>query len=207
MWVAVETSDLVGSTKMSEALRLEALKGVKACLAHLLAEQLGQYEVFRGDAYQVLYLQPALALKHALLTKLYLYSSLPERVEVTQSLAIGDTSKTLLTLGENMEPVFIASGRQLETLPSGFLAYAVNSVSEDFQLALACMNRLLQLLTRKQAEMLYWSILLEFPEQKIIAQRLKVSRQNVNTHLIRAHADLFKAILIQYKHNISELTK
>lgn len=207
MLVAVETSDLVGSTKLSDELRSKALSGIKQSLTYLHEQNAGQFEVFRGDAYQVMCTKPELAIKQALLIKLFLLSQLPQTVQVTQSIAIGEVAEPIGTLGENMSPVFVHSGRQLETLQSGYLGLYEQPLTADFLLANAFMNRLIQQLTSKQAEILYWSIKLDFPEQKLIAKKLSMSRQNVNTHMLRANADLFRAFLEQYKNNISGLIK
>lgn len=207
MFVAVETSDIVGSTSLSPELQGQALEELKQCLKNIASEDIGKFEISRGDAYQVLYFNAQDALRQALLTKLFMMFRVSQTILISQSIAVGELLPPLKQIGEHMEQVFVDSGRQLETLPSAYLGFHANGFSSDFLLALSFMNRLLSQLTNKQAEILYWAIRLNFPEQKIIAKQLNMSRQNVNIHLQRANADLFRAILDRYASNIKELIK
>jgi DNA-binding transcriptional regulator LsrR (DeoR family) len=43
-----------------------------------------------------------------------------------------------------------------------------------------------------------------YPEQKKIAEQLNMTRQNVNTHLIRANADLIKAYIDYFEDKCGE---
>jgi len=207
MFVAVETSDIVASTELSESLRKEVIAAIKSRYAQMLTNTSSQFDFFRGDAYQVLYADPECALKQALLTKLYLLAFLAKPIQITQSLAVGKTQNITINMGENMDEVFVRSGRNLDELQSAYLHLYCDEFSDDFSLVMACMNRFLSNITRKQAEMLYWWLLWDFPEHKKIAEHLNVSRQNINTHLLRANADLFKALLDQYSKHIQGLVK
>lgn len=207
MFVAVETSDIVGSTEMSGALRKQVVDSIKSRYSELLMDNKSQFDFFRGDAYQVLYADATESLKQALLTKLYLLAFLPQAVQITQSLAIGKTQEISSKMGENMDEVFVRSGRNLDSLDSAYLHVYCADFSDDFNLIMTCMNRFLSNITRKQAEMLYWWILWDFPEHKKIAEHLNVSRQNINTHLLRGNADLYKALLNQFNLHIKGLLK
>ncbi|MFW8589718.1 hypothetical protein ACOI22_02835 [Glaciecola sp. 2405UD65-10] len=206
MLIAVETSDIVASTKLSKALRSEAVASIKDCYSKALVNQYDQFDFFRGDAYQVLYSQAQNSLKQSLLTKLFLMSMLPQEISVTQSIALGHTSNIETNLGENMDDVFVISGRTLDTLKSGYLNINYSELSADFSLLMEFANRLLSGITAKQAQILYWWILLGFPEHKVIADQLSVSRQNINTHLLRSNADLFKKLLLNFSEQIERLT-
>ena len=80
------------------------------------------------------------------------------------------------------------------------------TIGADFSLLMEFANRLLSGITAKQAQILYWWILLGFPEHKVIADQLSVSRQNINTHLLRSNADLFKKLLLNFSEQIERLT-
>lgn len=206
MLIAVETSDIVASTKLPKHLRLEAVASIKNCYSNALLNKFDQFDFFRGDAYQVLYSQAQNSLKQALLTKLFLMSMLSQQINITQSIALGTTSNLEVNLGENMDEVFVISGRTLDTLKSGYLNIICEEFSADFSLLMEFANRLLTGITAKQAQILYWWILLDFPEHKVIADKLNVSRQNINTHLLRSNADLFKKLLFNFSQQIAELT-
>ena len=91
-----------------------------------------------------------------------------------------------------MDKVFIHSGRQLDAQEKGEIAFAKHYVNQDFVLASKFLNRMLSQLTTKQAEVLYWYIKLDFPDQQSIANKLNMTRQNVNSHLLRANTDLIR---------------
>ena len=206
MLVAVETGDIVGSTQLTPELLTAANVALNECCLSLQYKTLGKFEVFRGDAYQVLYFHAKHALRHAVLTKLCLLTQLEQPVSLTQSLSIGELSNIPNNIGQCMAPVFVNSGRHLDTLKSGMISVEPSKLSSDFSLSMAFFNSLLQQLTRKQTTILYWYIKLDYPEHKVIAKQLGVTRQNVNTHLQRANADLVKALLSQYSLRISELS-
>jgi len=61
------------------------------------------------------------------------------------------------------------------------------------------LHHLLDGLTEKQAEVLYYYIDFDFPEQQSIADYMNMTRQNITTHLKRSGAELVKAYLLGYR--------
>jgi predicted DNA-binding protein YlxM (UPF0122 family) len=192
MWVAVETSDLVASTHLSKLQNNEVLQGLKALFSEFEANDIALTEFYRGDGFQILYKKPHYAARYTLVTKLFLLSQFSYSVAVTQSLCIGKVDTYAKPLSEKMDKVFIHSGRQLDAQEKGEIAFAKHYVNQDFVLASKFLNRMLSQLTTKQAEVLYWYIKLDFPDQQSIANKLNMTRQNVNTHLLRANTDLIR---------------
>jgi predicted DNA-binding protein YlxM (UPF0122 family) len=207
MLVAIETSDLVGSTKLSEDQNAAILSGLKYLFSALNNNQHGRAEFYRGDGFQVMYTSPQLAIKYLLLTKLYLRSQLPFVVELTQSLAVGELEQSQGPLSEKMAEVFIQSGRQLDSQAKGEIAVHPSPLGEDFVLATDFLNRIVQQLTTKQADAVYWYIKLDFPDQQTVADKLKMTRQNIATHLQRANADLIRAYINRFSKKIQERTQ
>lgn len=207
--VAVETSDLVKSTKLSHTALKEALD----CIKQHHDEYLTRYdlegisEYFRGDAYQVLYTKLDKAFMTLLLTKLALSFMLPARIGITQCLAIDYVDSKLESLSDNMQKPFVLSGRGLDSLSNGDIGILGDFANEQILLLTDFLNRILKKISAKQAEILYWYIKLDFPEQKVIAQRLNMTRQNVNTHLIRANADLIKRYIVILNSLILKLSR
>lgn len=204
MLIAVETGDLVGSTSLSSEQLAKALLALKTNFAEITANQHGKAELFRGDAYQIVYSCPQYSLKYAVLTKLFLMSQLDIKVSVSQSIAIDFVDTEIIKPNESMHSVLVASGRQLDKGHKGEIILSSHLVTADFLLANAFLNRLIAGLTQKQAQALYWYIRLDYPEQQRIAEALKMTRQNVNTHLNRASADLVKSYLNQFESNIMQ---
>lgn len=208
--VAVETSDLVNSTKMEHEQLKSTLNLIKSTHHDLLGESRFA-EYYRGDAFQILYVEADQALKRALLLKLKLAFGLSTPVQITQSIYLGDVSNISQfedkSISINMEAPFIESGRQLDCMQKGELCISASFLSAEFTLANAFFNRVVKALSKKQCEVLYWYILLGFPEQKAVAEKLNMTRQNVNTHLIRSHSDLIKQFLFHYSANVAAHSK
>jgi len=208
--LAVETSDIVGSTKLTHVQLSSAIALLKNTHAELLSNAGGSVEYFRGDAFQVIYKAARTALKLALLLHLQLRFQLETPIFITQSIYVGESNYThnassTQDISLKMDTPFIESGRQLDKMQKGELSLGASFLSKDFTLCAAFFNRILKSLSIKQSEVLYWYILLNFPEQKVVADKLNMTRQNVNTHLIRANADLVKRFLSQYDENIRAL--
>ncbi|MFC3121692.1 hypothetical protein [Agaribacter flavus] len=201
MIIAVETADLVNSTQLTH----EDFMIVSNAIDNELTDNKDRYtlvfERFRGDAHQVTYFQAEYAVRISLLVRLATYIALPaHHTLLTQSLLVGSQAKE-----DKMGAVYIASGRHLDKLKrSGFL---VDFISDTYTMALPSqfMQALLNGLTSKQAQALYWYIKLGFPDQQTIAKHLNMTRQNVNTHLQRANSDLVKAFIDTYEANVTQL--
>ena len=207
MLIAVETGDLVASTSMSSQQLSDALSALKKNFAGIVEQEHGTYEMYRGDAYQIIYTQAQFALKYAVLTKLFLLSQLSIRVDVSQSISLDFVGEKINHPSESMQSVLVNSGRQLDAGEKGNILLSSHLVTADFVLANTYLNHLIKGLTQKQAQALYWYIKLDYPEQQRIADRLKMTRQNVNTHLNRAGAELVKRTLTLFEKNIHTAIK
>jgi hypothetical protein len=203
--IAVETSDLVGSTTFSSSQLQQAMKTLKECLTHIQTEHATIIEFYRGDAFQIMYPNPVFSLRGSLLVKLYMLSKLDFPVNITQSLALGYIDNPVTSLHDRMDDVFVKSGRQLETVNNKELGVFVASFNPASYLSLAFLNRILHGLSAKQAHVIYWYIKNDFPEHKKIATLLDMSRQNVNTHLLRGNADLIKRFIHYFEQTVKDL--
>ena len=202
--IAVETSDIVGSTSMSTEQLMLAMAALKQCLAAIQNEQNTIIEFYRGDAFQIMYPNAILSLRNLLLVKLYMRSHLDFAVNITQSLALGYIESPVTSLHDRMDAVFVTSGRQLEKVNKSEIGIHADVFDTAFYLSLAFLNRILLGLSAKQALVLYWYIKRDFPEHKKIAALLDMSRQNVNTHLLRGNADLIKRFIVYFENTIKE---
>jgi len=204
MLVAVETSDLVGSTQLSPAQVSDVLARLKNEFSDISKAGQGRAEFYRGDGFQVMYTEPSAAVKYVIMTKLVLRFSLPAAVDVTQSLAVGELDSFDGPLSEKMAEVFVQSGRQLDSQTKGEIAMHPSLLNKDFLLATRFVNRVIAQLTNKQAETLYWYIKMDYPEQQQVADKLNMTRQNANTHLQRANTDLVRAYIDRFAAIIKE---
>jgi hypothetical protein len=197
--IAVETSDIVGSTKLSTNQLSLAIKTLRSYIEERQLTKGLIAEFYRGDAYQIMYPNATHSLKNLLLLKLYMLSQLDFTVKITQSLAIGYVPVPVSSLHDRMDEVFVKSGRQLEQVNKGEIGISLDAFVDADYLALGFLNRILEGLSAKQASVLFWYIKGEFPEHKKIACQLNMTRQNVNTHLKRGNADLIRGFICHFE--------
>ncbi len=204
MFIAVETGDLVHSTDMSQAKYTQAIMLLKAELNKQSETLQTSFEIFRGDAFQVLYKHPTDAMRASLMTKLWLLFAIDgSPIEITQAIAFGHQDISSQRISENMGNVFIASGRLLDQVKRRHIAISHWQNQNAIDLIQSYLNHHLTGLTQKQAEVLYYYLQENFPEQQLIADILDITRQNVAAHLKRGGADLLKQT-IEFFANASE---
>jgi hypothetical protein len=193
MLIAVETGDIVRSTKLTSEDFSRAISTLNAELEFHTSTVGAKYEMFRGDAFQVYYPSPVVAMKSCLLTKLRLMHCIPgKQIALTQALAIGYQSNVDERFTKSMGEVFIASGRLLDKTASSQIGLQVPKEHASISLIEDFINHHLMGLTQKQAEVVYYYLKENYPEQQLIADRLNMTRQNVAAHLKRGGADLLK---------------
>lgn len=193
MFMAVETSDLVHSTKMSPSIYSGVIDALKYQLTNAQATCGARFDIFRGDAFQVVYTAPKFAVRAGLLTRLKLLHCIEgSPIGVTQAIAFGHQIKIDDELSQSMGEVFIASGRLLDRTKRRHLSIEFPAYGSAIALIQAYLNHYLMSLTQKQAEVLYHYLDKNFPEQHVIADKLHITRQNVAAHLKRGGADLLK---------------
>lgn len=201
--IAVETSDIVGSTKLSAKQLSDAINALRKFVYETQLSTGLVAEFYRGDAFQIMYPNASSSFKNLLLLKLFMLSQLDFSVKISQSLAIGDISIPISSLHDRMDEVFIVSGRKLASVNKGDIGIQANSFVEGDYIALAFLNRIIEGLSAKQALVLYWYIKADFPEQKKIATQLNMTRQNVNAHLRRGHSDLIKRFICHFEKTVN----
>jgi hypothetical protein len=137
-----------------------------------------------------------------LLIRLYLQSGIEcPAVKLTQSIAIGRVEQASLNLSSSLGEAFILSGRALDTASRGSLVinFGRDLLSTDLTVSTLFLRHMLNGLTEKQAEVLYYYIDFDFPEQQRIADHMNMTRQNVATHLKRSGAELVRSYLVSYR--------
>ena len=107
MLIAVETSDIVESTKLSAQQYEQVIAILTEQLVSMSQNYSFTFEQFRGDAFQITYKRPECAMLVLLLVRLrMMYAIEKSPIYLTQSLAIGKQ-----TISNKMGPVYILSGR------------------------------------------------------------------------------------------------
>ncbi len=200
--MAVLTNDIVESTKLSTHEYTKVMTALKQLLESQ-AERYGcTYEIFRGDSFQILYPDYSVAMQSTLTIRLNLQAGIScSPVKLTQSLAVDKILKQSDKLGNSLGEAFILSGRALDKATSGDLLvnFSPSLVNTDLSISTLFLRYLLDGLTEKQAKVLFYYIDLNSPEQKNIAEIMRMTRQNIATHLKRSGAELVKAYLKGYR--------
>jgi hypothetical protein len=198
----VLTADIVHSTKLNAKEYASVMQTLQKLLKSQAARYQCKFEIFRGDSFQILYTNIVDAMNSIISIRLYLQSGIEcPAIKLTQSIAIGRVEQTSPNLSSSLGEAFILSGRALDKSSRGDLVitFGTGVSSKDLTISTLFLRHLLNGLTEKQAEVLYYYIDFDFPEQQIIADYMNMTRQNVATHLKRSGAELVKAYLEGYR--------
>ncbi|MBF7072812.1 sigma-70 family RNA polymerase sigma factor [Glaciecola sp. MH2013] len=192
-YVAVLTSDIVHSTHLSPDEYKAVIASLTVILTRVAKENDAVFEIFRGDGFQMYFKRIDVAIKCTLVVRLYMQAGIEcKSVLLTQSLAIDMFDDLTDKPGTSSGKAFLISGRQLDNAKRGDLIITLPSALSAPGLILSTkfLQQLLSGLTTKQANVLYHYVDQSYPEQKVIAKALDMTRQNVATHLKRGGADL-----------------
>ena len=205
--VAVLTTDIVHSTKLTTQDYKLVIKTLKTYLDKAVKASNASYEIYRGDSFQICFQNIQQAMRASIALRLYFRSGIDcPSIDLTQSLALGEFEQLSDSPGTSVGEAFVMSGRALDSADRGafILNMRASLKSADLQLSTYFLNHLFAGLTEKQCAVLFYYISLNGPEQKVIAGILDMSRQNVATHLKRGGAELIKAYLENYEALVSE---
>jgi len=204
---AVLTGDVVKSRRLTVGRLGEARKTIAEAVHGFRAGRSeafrGEPEFFRGDAWQLVLIEPRWALRVALLTQAKLRSKL--NVDTRVSIGVGvagyvDPKQVSLSTGE----AFTLSGRALDAMTRNFdltgaLPDRAGAMALWLPVALRLCSGFVRRWTRRQAEIVGHALLLQNPEHELIARTLNppVAKQTVTQSLAgagwRPLADAMKA--------------
>ncbi len=199
---AVLTTDIVHSTQLNATNYAAVMTALEKLLKSHELKYGCKFEIFRGDSFQVLYPNIIDAMKSTLSIRLFMQSGIDcTAVKLTQSFATGSIDKASTKLSNSLGEAFILSGRALDKSSRGDLIVQITSTAgvNDLTISTLFLRHLLDGLTEKQAEVLYYYIDFDFPEQQSIADHMNMTRQNISAHLKRSGAELVKAYLLGYR--------
>lgn len=191
-WVAVLTGDVVGSSKLSPALREKLHEGLQVGIDNLGSGAEG--EIFRGDSFQIVLQEPARALRAALLMRTHLRASSPNALgkpmDTRVSVGIGKVSFRAGKVIESDGEAFQLSGRSLdELLKTRKRRLLVRTPDADLNASLdvicAFLDEMVNGYSARQAEAM--GLLLDGMKQTEIAQRIGIGQSSVNQRIQSAH--------------------
>ncbi|MBZ2162191.1 MAG: hypothetical protein JXQ95_05840 [Alteromonas stellipolaris] len=194
---AVITGDIANSQQLSNTDLAHVLEVLTNELKEQSAIYNGQYDVFRGDAFQVVIPESESAMLVAICIRLALKACSPA-TDVRISVGVGKVSFTDGKVKTGNGDAFVRSGRALDSLKSQYLAFSSDNeaFNKHASLLTAFVDSHITSLTQTQSETLLAYIKAEDKGHENIANTLGKNRSNITRilnasqyHLINNYLD------------------
>lgn len=202
---AVITGDIVNST------RLPASKTSRLTRRIIEIFDNNKNEFYRGDSFQAYIKDPKEALRLALLCRTAAINiAKDEKVvsDVRISIGIGNITGIVRTLKTAKGEAFVLSGRMLDEIIKTEQRLAITSsnrlANEGLQVIADYINSIFQLMTAKQAEVIFELLLGQ--QQQAVAKKLKKTKSSIHQRVTAGRWPEIERLLQQYE-NIINLIK
>ncbi|MDX6188526.1 hypothetical protein SGQ83_04120 [Flavobacterium sp. Fl-318] len=199
---SVITGDLIDSRKQKSKDWVEGLKKILS----LFGETPLQWEVYRGDEFQIEIKNPEDALLSAILVKAHLKSI---KLDARMSIGFGDKTHAAEKISESNGSAFIHSGELFETLKKQKLTLAIQTgnplIDEKMNLMLQLALTFMDNWSAQSAE--FVAIAIENPSlsQEELAPKLGIKRAAVSRRQKRAQFDLILSLDRYFRKQINTL--
>lgn len=205
--MAVLTGDIVNSTKLSASRE----KQLNEQLSQQFAKYHSSLEFYRGDSFQAYVAEPANALRLALLSRtaaIGLYKdSKKGQADVRISIGIGKVETPVASLKTAKGEAFVLSGRAFDDMILQEQRLAIVSAhplaNEGLQVVTDYLNSIFELMTGKQAEVLYE--LLGGKSQTDVARQLKKTKSTIHQRTSSGGWPAIEKLLQQYENILKYL--
>ncbi|WP_264551786.1 SatD family protein [Flavobacterium sp. N2038] len=200
---SVITGDIIGSRQQKSKHWLEDLKKI----LNSFGQTPSQWEVYRGDEFQVEIKNPEDALLAAILIKAHLRTI---KSDARMSIGFGDKTHTADRISESNGSAFINSGELFETLKKQKVTLAIRTADQAIdekmnlmlQLALTFMDNWLV----QSAEFVAAAIENPTLSQEELGQKLGINQAAVSRRQKRAQFDLVLNLDRYFRTQIKQLT-
>lgn len=201
--IAVITGDIVNSRKLSSKIWIDGFKQ----LLNTFGKTPIEWEIYRGDEFQLEVKNPEEALITALQLKAYFKSI---KLDVRMSIGFGDKTYKAKKISESNGTAFTRSGEVFETLKKQKINLAVNSGNEVFdaeinlilRLSLAFMDNWLA----QSAEFALTAIQNPSLSQEEIGAKLGINQAAVSRRRKRAQFDLVMEMEMYCRNKIKTIS-
>lgn len=196
------TGDIINSRKLPSQIWMGELKKI----FQKFGESPNDWEIYRGDEFQLEIKNPADALSGALLIKVFLKSI---RLDARISLGFGDKNYDAEKITESNGDAFIRSGELFETLKKQKVNLAISSGNTNFdeeinlmlRLSLSFMDNWLQ----QSAEFIFTAMENPNASQEEIGAKLGINQAAVSRRQKRSNYDLVKDMDTYYRKKIKTM--
>jgi hypothetical protein len=196
--IAIITGDVVNSKKVNPTVWMEELKFILS----EFGENSQDWEIYRGDEFQLEITNYKEALPAAFLIKSYLKS---KNISVRLAIGIGDKSFESNKILERNGSAYSFSGMLLERIKKEKVTLAVQSKNkekdETINLMLQLTNSLMDNWLSSSAELVYLQLINQEKSQKELGQILQISQAAISKRTKRSHFELVKKVNLYYLKN------
>ena len=200
--IVILTGDIVSSRRSSSKKWIDDLKK----MFQIFGKSPSNWEVYRGDEFQIKFENPTDALVGAIKIKAFLKSI---KLDARMSLGFGEVAYKSKKITESNGSAYVKSGELFETLRKQKINLAVNSGDLFFdaemnlilRLALSFMDKWLQ----QSAEIVLLSLQNQTLSQEEIGAKLGINQAAVSRRQKRANYDLVKDLDNYYRKRIESI--
>ncbi|TDE50970.1 hypothetical protein [Flavobacterium sp. GT3P67] len=200
---SIITGDIVNSRKLPSKIWMDGLKE----LLNTKGKNPSEWEIYRGDEFQMEIINPEKALLTALQIKAYLKTL---KLDARMSIGFGDKTYSAVTISESNGTAFVRSGELFETLKKQKTTLAINSGNTDLDTEMNLMLRLgLTFMDNwlvQSAEFVLASIENKSLSQEEIGVRLGINQAAVSRRRKRAQFDLVLELDNHFRKKIKTLS-
>ena len=201
--IGIITGDIVNSRKLSSEIWMDGLKQ----LLNIFGENPIEWEIYRGDEFQLEIKNPEDALIIALQIKSY-FKTL--KLDARMSIGFGDKTYKANKISESNGTAFSRSGEVFETLKKQKINLAINSSDEAFNAEINLMLRLsLTFMDNwlvQSAELVLISIENPSLSQEEIGVKLGINQAAVSKRQKRAQFDLVMEMEHYFRNKIKTIS-
>lgn len=200
--ISIITGDIINSRKLTSTVWMEGLKHI----LNRYGANPKDWEIYRGDEFQLEVALPEDALHIALQIKAYLKTA---KLDARMSIGWGDKTYRSERISESNGTAFVRSGELFEQLKKQKSTLAINTGNVDFDKEINLMLRLGQTFMNnwlvQSAEFIL--IAMENPSfsQEEIGAQLKINQAAVSRRRKRAQYDLVLELENYYRQKIKTL--
>lgn len=201
--ISIITGDIINSRKLPSTIWIDGLKE----LLNTKGKNPSEWEIYRGDEFQIEIINPEEALITALQIKAYLKTL---KLDARMSIGFGDKTYSAATISESNGTAFVRSGELFETLKKLKTTLAINSGNSDLDTEMNLMLRLgltfMDNWLAQSAEFVLVSIANKSLSQEEIGVKLGINQAAVSRRRKRAQFDLVLELDNHFRKKIKTLS-
>lgn len=201
--ISIITGDIINSRKLSSEVWMEGFKALLGSFGKTPRD----WEIYRGDEFQLEIKNPEEVLYAALQIKAY-FKTL--KLDARMSLGIGDKTYKGNTISESNGTAFLRSGEVFQTLKKQKINLAVNTgnieIDADLNLKLRLASTFMDSWLPQSAEFVQVAMQNPTLSQEGIGQKLGINQAAVSRRRKRAQYDLLLETENYFRQKIKKLT-